>query len=270
MKKIILFLLAIFFMHSCVDNNTDIPEVDFHSPGGVSSKVLSKLNVTEVGTAAYVINYNWSSGKLMSVVASNSSFSYNLQYTGNQLTKVVQTLGQGSQLVTRTSTLNYTSNKLTSISGTETSASSGPATFETLFTYTGNNPSNITRVFTQNGNAVFAENVNLLFTNNNLTTVNYFFGPVNNQVNVNLALSDYDARPNPLHTLPTAFSLSNSFLNEDAFSVLGLSINNYRKVTKAFLGGSSQDVTTYTYSLDGFPTKSVSPDIILDYEYITL
>lgn len=270
MKKIILLVLAIYFIQSCADSNVDISNENFHSTVANPTKVLSKIGVTEVGSIAYEINYNWSAGKLISVVASNASFSYSLEYTGNDLTKVVQTLGQGPQLVSRISNLVYSNKKLTSINGTEVSATSGTSEFVTAITYNGNNPSNITRTFTQNGSTTASENVNLTFTNNNLTNVNYFFGPTTNQQNIILALSNYDAKPNPLNTLPVAFSISNSFLNEDSFSILGLSLNNYKTSTNNFLGGSTQQNTTYTYSLDGFPTKSVNSDYIFDYQYIIL
>lgn len=270
MKKFIFLLLSIFIVQSCTDSSRETPLESFHPIVSNPTKVLSKLKVIEVGSPAYEVNYNWSSGKLMSVIASNGSFSYSLQYTGSELSQVVQILGQGPALVTRTSTLVYTNKQLTSITGTEASASSGTSNFVTSISYNGINPSNITRTFTKNGSTTVSENVNFVFSNNNLTNVNYFYGPVNNQSNIVLALSNYDAKPNPLHTIPTAFTLSSSFVNEDPFSIYGVSLNNYRTSTKAFLGGSTQENTVYTYSEDGFPTKSVSSNTILDYEYIIL
>ena len=268
MKNFLFLLLSVFIILSCSDSRSEIALEDFHPVVSNPTKVLTKLKVIEVGSPAYEVNYNYTSGKLTSVIASNGSYSYNLQYTGNELSQVVQTLGQGQQLVTRISSLIYTNKQLTSITGTETSVASGASSFLTSISYIGDNPSNITRTFTKNGSTTVSQNVNLAYTNNNLTGVNYFYGPVNNQSNIVLSLSNYDLKQNPLNTIPTAFTISSSFVNEDPFSIFGLSLNNYRTSTKAFLGGSTQENTVFTYSEDGFPTKSVSSNLILDYEYI--
>lgn len=263
MNKILFLLLSIFIIQSCVDSNRDFPEQAPLAPG---TKVLNKIKVKEVGSAPFEINYNYTLKKLTSISTSNNSSSYILEYNGNQLIKISQTIGQGSQLKTRISNLVYKDGRLITINGTENSAQSGSVNFKTSISYLGNNPYFLNKVY-QNGATNPEESIYIEFIGTNISKINYVLGVGTGSINTEINLSNYDANPNPIHTLPIAFSITDSYVNEDTFGVLGLSTNNYKTANIQNIGVEN---TVYTYSSDGFPTKSVKPDLTLEYEYITL
>lgn len=263
MKKVLFFLFSFLLIQSCVDSNRDFPE---QTPIAPEVKVLKKIKVKEAGSVSYDINYNWTLKKLTSITTSNNSSSYILEYSGNQLSKISQTIGQGAQLKTRISNLVYTNGRLTTINGTENSAQGGSLNFTTTVSYIANNPYFINKVY-QNGPSSTEENIYLEFKNNNISKINYVLGLGSGSINTETNLSNYDVNPNPIHTLPIAFSITDTYLNEDTFGVIGLSINNFKT---ANIQNTGVENTVYTYSSDGFPTKSVKPGLTFEYEYITL
>lgn len=260
MKKIIFFVLSIFIIQSCVDSTRDFTDIGTPPPG---IKVVKKIKVNKVGGIPYEINYNWTSGKLTSISTSNNSSSYILEYNGKELKKITQTIGQGSQLKTTVSNLVYNSGKLTVINGTENTAATGTLNFTTAIGYTGNYPSTIHKLY-QNGGITTVESILLEYKNTNISKINYILGNGPTAINTEINLSNYDEKKNPINTLPIAFSISDSYVNEDTFGVLGLSINNFKTENIQNTGIVN---TVFTYDTDGYPTKSVKPDLILEFEY---
>lgn len=263
MKTLLFLFISIFIIQSCVETNVDFTEKNILAPG---AKVLNKIKVIEAGSVPYDINYNWTLGKLTSISTSNNSSSYNLEYNGNDLKKITQTIGQGTQLKTRISNFVYTNGKLTTINGTESSAQGGSLMFTTTISYNGIHPYFISKEF-QIGTATSVESIYLEFNNSNISKINYVLGTGAGSINTETNLSNYDDKPNPIHTLPIAFSISDTYLNEDTFGVLGLSTNNYKT---ANIQNTGIQNTVYTYGTDGYPTKSVRPDLTFQFEYVTL
>ena len=266
MKKILFLFLTIFLVQSCVDANIDFTDKNNTSNG---NKVLSKIKYAEVGEIPYDIIYNWSGGKLISVNTSNNSTSYSLEYTGNQISKVIQIEGQGAQLHTTTSNLVYTNGLLTSIYGTDISSTSN-SNFATSITYSGTQPTFIKRNFITGSTTTYSESLSIEYSGANISKASTLFGVPSLQINAILTYNSYDNKQNPFHTLPSAFNISNSFINQDAAaSILGLNINNFTSVSTSGAGVTpTTENTVYTYGADGYPTKSVSPDFILEYEYM--
>ncbi|MFC6267109.1 hypothetical protein [Frigoriflavimonas asaccharolytica] len=275
MKKNLFYLMLLFLSFiSCNEDNSMVNAYQdpflTNNPGS-SNKVLSKINYAEVGEAPYNIFYNWVGGKLMSVSTSNNSTSFNLTYTGSQISKIIQTTGQGTQLNTTTSNLVYSNGILASINGTSVSSTSN-SNFTTTITYNGTRPTFIKRNYTSGSTTVYTESVAIEYIGANISKANTLFGVPSLQLNPIITFNTYDDKKNPFLTLPSAFSISNFFINQDAAaSILGLNLNNFTNVSTSGPGVTpTTEVTVYTYGTDGYPTKSISPDYTLQYEYINL
>lgn len=264
MKKIIFLLLSVLIIQSCVDSNTDFTDPGSLAPG---RKVIKKIKVNKAGSAPYEIEYNWTAGKLMSVSTTDNSLSYILEYNGKDLKKVSQTLIQGVQTKTRISNLIYKNGRLTTINGSESSAApGGTVNFITTVSYIANNPYFLNKVY-QNGSTMPEESIYLEFNGTNIKKINYVLGTGATSINTEVNLSNYDTDPNPLHTLPATFSITDSNVNQDSFGVTGLSTSNYRT---ANIQNTGVENTVYTYAADGYPIKSVKPNLVLQFEYTTL
>lgn len=265
MKNLLFLFFSFLIINSCGGSTEDMLVVNQITPIDTQGKLLKQIKVTEPGVFVNYITYHYTGTKLISIDSGNNSFSFNLQYSGDQISVINQTYGNGIDLITRKSTLHYTNGKLTTIDGTENSLS-GDYVFLTTITYNGDKPSTVEKFFSYiGGNVFYKESGVLEFTGNNLTKFTSTFGYSSYYTTVT-NYSNFDNSPNIFNTLPFVFNLSNSFRNKEDFSVIGLSVNNHRTLTNEI----STENINYTYGANGYPTKAVKPGITYEYTYINL
>lgn len=271
MKKFLFLFLTIFLIQSCVEPR-DYTEKN--TPPS-ANKVLKKVRVNEVGTASYDINYNWTSGKLMSITTSNNSFSFTLQYNGTELNKIIGISGQGTQAETNTSSLVYTNGKLTQVNAIITSPSSQPKIVKSIYTY--NSSGMVSQIksehYNQSAPTIITETwINdLAYVNSNLSTSSLILHTMGTTISFVTTLSNYDANPNPLHTLPMAFTLANTNYDTTEAGPTGISPNNFKKLVLNVAGTTVADENiVYDYDSNGYPIKSTQSNGYTDYEYISL
>ena len=83
-------------------------------------------------------------------------------------------------------------------------------------------------------------------------------------------LSNYETNKNPFATLPIEFTVVAGHFMTGTNSFTGLSMNNYRSTTVNTSEGSYSTNYAYTYDSAGYPTKAVSAEGTLTFEYIKL
>ena len=264
MNYIVLIIIS-FFIFSCSKTNEDMMIDNQLPPQPVGPQVLKQIKVLQPGVFPNYITYHWTAGKLMAIDSGTNSFSYNLQYSGDQISVINQTYGQGAQLIIRKSVFNYTNGKLTSISGDE-SSTSGDYTFITTISYNGDIPAIVEKNFYESGVAFYRESGALEFTGGNLTKFTSTYGYSAPLFSTVTTFSNFDNAINPFNTLPLAFNLSNSFRNKESFSVVGLSSNNHLVSSNS----NGTENTTYTYGSNGYPIKAVKSGITYEYTYAEL
>ena len=95
MKKICFLIFVLSISTSCSPNqdiNGDyLRGVSYSSNGGTNATIKNVETVTTVGAAGdkIVATYNYTRGQLTSVTSSDNSFSYQLTYTGDDITKIL-------------------------------------------------------------------------------------------------------------------------------------------------------------------------------------
>jgi hypothetical protein len=275
MKKILFLFSIALFLFSCrgTDDLVGLEKVSvFPSSSGGNNKLLKKIKIIETGAAAYDINYNWSSGKLMSITTSNAIYSYNLEYIGNQVSKITYVSTGASAnfpAETRISNLIYsTSGVLTTISGNKLSSNNGNSSFSTAITYTANKPSMLNTTYSQG--LLSSEIYNAEFGASNLNKITSTVVLIGISTNIVSTYFNYDNYKNPINTLPSAFNIATHVTNSTQGQLTGLSINNVRSVSVLVNGNTSTENIVYTYNIDGYPITSVTSNSIAQYEYISL
>jgi hypothetical protein len=83
-------------------------------------------------------------------------------------------------------------------------------------------------------------------------------------------LSNYETNKNPFATLPIEFTVVAGHFMTGTNSFTGLSMNNYRYTTVNTSEGSYSTNYAYTYDSAGYPTKAVSAEGTLTFEYTKL
>lgn len=267
MKNILFLLFSFFIIQSCVDG---IDYTDKSNAPNVN-KVLSKMKVNETGAVSYDVDYHWASGKLMSVSTSNNSFSSILQYNGNELIKIIAVSGQGSTVKNTTSTLIYTTGRLTQVNSIITSPSLATTIFTKKYTYDSNGK--VTKVKYESANQSSPTvitgtwDVDLEYINSNISKVTVIF---NNTTSIS-TFSQFDSNRNPFNTIPKDYNLAS--LNYDTSvdsGIEGLSPNNSKKSVLTFLGNTVNLFSVLNYDSDGYPSKITNSNGYNEYQYIPL
>ncbi|MBW8358518.1 MAG: hypothetical protein K0M63_01805 [Weeksellaceae bacterium] len=276
-KHLILVLSAMLMIISCGGSSGDLMGLENVLPNYLNTKVLKKVNVAEAGVPAYDINYMYAAGKLTAVNTSDNSLSYAVEYSGTQISKITRTEMQGGQPQIITSMLTYSGALLTQITGTIAEAGAVTDTFKTDITYAATKPSQIKTILYLPGTTTETgkHTSDLQYAGNNLSkwtfTSEFPAGPVViPPIVVTTDFSNYDANPNPYHTLPSAFTLANCNFDIDGTGPTGLSLQNYKTVTVQTGGASQTENLTHIYDTAGYPTKSEAPGIVWNFEYLTL
>ena len=144
MKKICFLIFVLSISTSCSPNqdiNGDyLRGVSYSSNGGTNSTIKNVKTVTTVGAAGdeIVSTYNYTGGQLTSVTSSDNSFSYQLTYTGDDITKILyKSVDDTGKDITNTQVLTYSAGKLTKSEGDVVFAGSGTFTSSTIYSYDG-------------------------------------------------------------------------------------------------------------------------------------
>lgn len=276
MKKILFLFLSVFLLNSCGESSGDLVGLNDFSIGpgsGGNTKVIKKITVAESGSVPYDIIYNWNAGKLTSITTSDNSLLTTIEYNGSLISKITEVSGQGAQTTTTTSNLVYNGTILTDINGVSTASGVPAQNFKTSVFYTGTYPTLVkTDLYQPNSTTLIASsvNTNLEFSGNNIAKMTYAMNLFGTTITAISTFSNYDANPNPLHTLPMAYTLATTNSDADTFGPLGLSFTNYKTITVQSGGATQTENVVYTYGTDNYPTKSVQPSVTLSYEYISI
>ena len=144
MKKIFFYIFGLFIITSCSPNqdiNGDfLLGVSYSSNGGTNATIKNIKTVTTVDDAGdkIVATYNYTGVQLTSVTSSDNSFSYQLTYTGDDITKILyKSVDDTGKEITNTQVLTYSAGKLTKSEGDVVFAGSGTFTSSTIYSYDG-------------------------------------------------------------------------------------------------------------------------------------
>ena len=137
MKKICFLIFVLFIIASCSPNQ----DINGDYLRGVSYTTIKNVKtVTTVGAAGdeIVATYNYTGGQLTSVTSSDNSFSYQLTYTGDDITEILyKSVDDTGKDITNTQVLTYSARKLTKSEGDVVFAGSGTFTSSTIYSYDG-------------------------------------------------------------------------------------------------------------------------------------
>ena len=291
------FLFALMVLYSCESSraeNGDLlngvnggTESGPGSGGGTSDdKVLKKVTSIDIDGIASVINYNYNAGKLttVKVESDGKTDDYTLSYENNVLSQLKIVQNEGTTELITTLNITYNGGNVAKASGNTESGGTVLMKNDTNFTYdstgklkkantilSGEDPENPGTY--QPATTMVSD---LLFAGNNLsqwkmTMTNLAPPPIVIPPVVIVAnLSNYETNKNPFATLPIEFTVVAGHFMTGTNSFTGLSMNNYRSTTVNTSEGSYSTNYAYTYDSAGYPTKAVSTEGTLTFEYIKL
>ena len=272
MKKIFFYIFGLFIITSCSPNqdiNGDfLLGVSYSSNGGTNATIKNIKTVTTVDDAGdkIVATYNYTGVQLTSVTSSDNSFSYQLTYTGDDITKILyKSVDDTGKEITNTQVLTYSAGKLTKSEGDVVFAGSGTFTSSTIYSYDGDKiKSIITKV---KDKATSSERYTIQtdygFSGSNVSnfkySLTYAAGPIiQPPIILNITLSNYDSYKNPFGTLPMAFKLVSAQFDLENNALYGFSKNNY-KTTNIKTNTDNTTVNfSYSYDTDGYPILGTS------------
>ena len=282
MKKICFLIFVLSISTSCSPNqdiNGDyLLGVSYSSNGGTNATIKNVETVTTVDAAGdkIVATYNYTGGQLTSVTSSDNSFSYQLTYTGDDITEILyKSVDDTGKDITNTQVLTYSAGKLTKSEGDVVFAGSGTFTSSTIYSYDGDKiKSIITKV---KDKATSSERYTIQtdygFSGSNVSnfkyTLTYAAGPMTQPpIILNITLSNYDSYKNPLGTVPMAFKLVSAQFDLENNALYGFSKNNY-KTTNIKTNTDNTTVNfSYSYDTDGYPILGTSSAGTVSYEYV--
>ena len=275
MKKICFLIFVLFIIASCSPNQ----DINGDYLRGVSYTTIKNVKtVTTVGAAGdeIVATYNYTGGQLTSVTSSDNSFSYQLTYTGDDITKILyKSVDDTGKDITNTQVLTYSAGKLTKSEGDVVFAGSGTFTSSTIYSYDGDKiKSIITKV---KDKATSSERYTIQtdygFSGSNMSnfkySLTYAAGPIiQPPIILNITLSNYDSYKNPFGTLPMAFKLVSAQFDLENNALYGFSKNNY-KTTNIKTNTYNTTVNfSYSYDTDGYPILGTSSAGTVSYDYV--
>jgi len=282
MKKICFLIFVLFIIASCSPNqdiNGDyLLGVSYSSNGGTNATIKNVKTVTTVDAAGdkIVATYNYTGGQLTSVTSSDYSFSYQLIYTGDDITEILyKSVDDTGKDITNTQVLTYSAGKLTKSEGDVVFAGSGTFTSSTIYSYDGDKiKSIITKV---KDKATSSERYTIQtdygFSGSNVSnfrySLTYAAGPIiQTPIILNITLSNYDSYKNPFGTLPMAFKLVSAEFDLENNALYGFSKNNY-KTTNIKTNTDNTTVNfSYSYDTDGYPILGTSSAGTVSFQYV--
>lgn len=282
MKKICFLIFVLFITASCSPNqdiNGDyLMGVSYSSNGGTNATIKNVETVTTVDAAGdeIVATYNYTGGQLTSVTSSDNSFSYQLTYTGDDITKILyKSVDDTGKDITNTQVLTYSAGKLTKSEGDVVFAGSGTFTSSTIYSYDGDKiKSIITKV---KDKATSSERYTIQtdygFSGSNVSnfkySLTYAAGPITQTpIILNITFGNYDSYKNPLGTLPTAFKLVSAQFDLENNALYGFSKNNYKTTNIKTNADNSTVNFSYSYDTDGYPILGTSSAGTVSFQYV--
>ena len=282
MKKICFLIFVLSISTSCSPNqdiNGDyLRGVSYSSNGGTNATIKNVETVTTVDAAGdkIVATYNYTRGQLTSVTSSDNSFSYQLTYTGDDITEILyKSVDDTGKDITNTQVLTYSAGKLTKSEGDVVFAGSGTFTSSTIYSYDGDKiKSIITKV---KDKATSSERYTIQtdygFSGSNVSnfkySLTYAAAPITQPpIILNITLSNYDSYKNPFGTLPMAFKLVSAQFDLENNALYGFSKNNY-KTTNIKTNTDNTTVNfSYSYDTDGYPILGTSSAGTVSFQYV--
>ncbi|MDP9957245.1 hypothetical protein J2X97_002911 [Epilithonimonas hungarica] len=290
MKNILYYItiaFGIFTLSSCdpsQDANGDflngVDYTDGSSSGGSNNstvKNIRKVTTVDMDGEKIVATYNYSGTKLTSVTSSDNSFSYNLTYTGDNITKIIyRSVDDMGTEITNTQNLSYTGGKLTKSEGNSTSGGGIIYVSSTTYTYNSDKIKSIVTKIKDETNTEDLYNLqtDYTFSGNNVSAYKYTLktvisGPVTvTPIIFDMSFSGYDTKKNPLGNLPTAFKLVSSHFDVTNNIVYSFSANNYKTSKITTNAESLTSNMSYVYDADAYPTIGTSAYGTVTFEYV--
>lgn len=266
-KQKITAIASAALMISCGDASGDLVNLDPVQVPTAVTKMLKKVTATNTATGQVNTDiYNYTSGKLTTVVDGESSMNYKLDYNNAQISKITATTMTAQPWAS--STLTHTGAQLTAITGTI----SPDITFQSTLSYTaGKLTSFVTNYYMVGVPAVERKKtINLEYSGENVSKAiiedQYFNVPSTTSKTV--IFSNFDANPNPYRTLPTEFTIVKGLLTQKDDAFAGLSVNNYKTITVQAAGVTNTENITLTYDQQTYPNQAVSPSVSKNFEYL--
>lgn len=275
MKKICFLIFVLFIIASCSPNQ----DINGDYLRGVSYTTIKNVKtVTTVGAAGdeIVATYNYTGGQLTSVTSSDNSFSYQLTYTGDDITKILyKSVDDTGKDITNTQVLTYSAGKLTKSEGDVVFAGSGTFTSSTIYSYDGDKiKSIITKV---KDKATSSERYTIQtdygFSGSNVSNFKYSLtyaagSIIQPPIILNITLSNYDSYKNPLGTLPMAFKLVSAQFDLENNALYGFSKNNCKRTNIKTNTDNTTVNFSYSYDTDGYPILGTSSAGTVSFQYV--
>lgn len=274
-------------LSSCVPNQDDNgdflhgvefdPTTDTGTGGNSTIKNIKKVTTVDVDGEVIIATYNYTNNKLTSITSNDNSFTYNISYSGDQISKIVyKTIDDTGADATDTQNLTYSGGNLVKSEGSATSAGAVFQKSSTNYTYNSNKIKQIITVINDESNAVklFTIQTDYTFSGNNVSSMKYTLtaepqGPITVEpIILNAGYSNYDTNKNPYNNIPTAFKVFSSQFDLSNGFAIGLAVNN----AKTFKLTSNVESLTanflYSYDSDGYPIIGTSSQGTIAYEYV--
>lgn len=281
------FVFSAFLLNSCEPNRAENGDYlfgvnDIPGNGGSTNnvtKLLKKVTALQTGGETIEYNYAYSSNKLISVIASDNSVSYNITYDGANISKIIRIQDDfGGDNTTEIITPTYSNGKLIkSVSEGIQSSNNNKTRNTTLFTY------NVAGKAIKIVSTLVGIDISDPNTTYDLYTVQSDLTYVGNNISINkytlqtvavppislpplvitTNLSNYDTFKNPFHSLPETFNLLTGNYESETAGFTGLSVNNYKTLT---VDNESLNYN-YTYDKEGYPLIGTTEQGVLKFEY---
>ncbi len=280
------FIISLGFLifSSCSPNEDENGDyligVDYNYGSSSNNSTIKNIKtITTVDTDGekLIMTYNYTGSKLTSVTTNDNSATYNLTYTGDDVTRIIYTsVDDSGEKIVNTQDLTYTSGKLSKSVGT--SKVSGTVIYNTTTTYGYSSDkikSGVTKIKDAANTAdLFSIQTDYSFSGNNVSTFKYTLktlssGPVSvTPIVLDMAFSSYDTKKNPLGTLPTAFKLVSAQFDMGSSLAFALSANNYKTVKLTTNAESITSNYNYVYDGDAYPILGTSAYGTVAFEYV--
>ncbi len=252
--------------------------------GQTITKRLTKVTAVDGSGDQIIYTYIYTNGKLsaLQMEEDGAITKVDVAYTNGLMSALSSKKTEGSEVSTTNVDLGYVSGRLVSANGTFKENADPEKKYETEFSY--NSAGKANRMQTKISIKDPANSTQWLLDQSIESTLTYTVNniavwdlvenayPLHNNVPTQVmkfktSFSDYDANHNPFALLPQAFNLAMAHQTISANAVVGLSTNNYKKVSITSGGSTHTTSYTYTYDAEGLPLTATSTDGNIKYEY---
>lgn len=277
--------LLVFSCTSKQDDNGDLLfGVQYPNNNGSNGKLLTKVTSVDASGNQTITTYSYINKKLSAAKITEGSVTTDVAvlYDNGLMSNINTKKVSGGQTSVLNLTLQYNSGRFSGAVGVLKVNSNPDVNYSTDVSY--NTLGKITRVLTTykitdpaNPDQLVVDatyDSQLTLNGNNISVWDYTASnyPAHNNVptvlkTIKKTFSSYDINKNPLALLPLPYTLTMTNEAIGSNALLGVNVNNYKKVEKTEMGSTKTSNYTYVYNADGFPISGSSENGTIQFEY---